>query len=191
MIIHCDSTRYITEVFEHKEYAFLFREYEVIDLGCNIGAFSFFIYPYAKNIHAIDISRPAISYLEKTIKDNNLNKIHIYNIGISGKNETRYYLDFGGGGSHLEPSGDKKIKTMTLNTFMEKNKIEYVDILKIDVEGAEGEIFMADDFPTKKITTIIGELHPMALAIDFEKLLNSKGYRYFSFPDNRFLARRI
>ena len=66
---------------------------------------------------------------------------------------------------------------MSLVDFFKKNRIKEVDILKIDVEGAEKEIFEADDFPlvADKIKLIIGEIHSSADSV--RDTLKKNGFR--------------
>lgn len=176
MNIYCDTTRYLYEVFEKGEYSYLFDNLTILDVGCNIGAFSFWIYPRAEIIHAIDLSYDNIANLNQTIKANNLDRIKTYCCAISAKDGTRTatVADFPGDGSGMlieSNTGNKKtfeVDSFSLNSFMSKNSISRADILKLDVEGAEYEILQAEDFP--KIPTIIGEWHINSLGDIFHKL---------------------
>jgi len=131
MIIHCDTTRYIWEVLEHGEYGFAFDDLVVMDLGCNIGAFSLWIYPRARVIHAIDMEPKFLDLFKKTIRDNELTGIILY----------------------------KEKITDGLADFMGGHNIATIDVLKLDVEGDEIALLAAPDFPVDKIFTIVGEYH--------------------------------
>lgn len=155
MIIHCNSTRYIWEVLENKEYSFLFNDLVVVDLGCNIGAFSLSIYPYAKEIHAIDMEREHIDQFNRTIKDNELKSVKTY---------------------------VERVKD--LNSFLSGHAIPFVDLLKIDIEGDEHEVF-ANYFPTHRVRAMVGEYHNGSV----KGVLEDLGYRYFEHPNNHFVAR--
>lgn len=130
MIIHLDTTRFVWEVFENGEYHFAFRNLRVIDLGCNIGTFSLWIYPMVKEIHAIDKEQKYIDLFNKSIKDNGMNKIKTY---------TERLTDLAG--------------------FMSGHNIPYIDLLKVDIEGDEIPLFENPSFPKDKVNTIIGEYH--------------------------------
>ena len=110
--------------------------------------------------------------LEKVIK--------AYEMALSGKNGERRLHNSGYGGSTLHAEGETventiPVKTMSLASFMEQNKISYVDILKVDIESSEKEVFGASDFPlvADKIKMIIGE-HKEGL----EELLKPLGFKY-------------
>jgi hypothetical protein len=79
-----------------------------------------------------------------------------------------------------------EIQTYSIKEFLEREKIDYVDILKIDIEGGEYEAINRD-FPVDKIATVVGECHFKSLKEQFDIL----GYRYFELPNQKFVARRI
>lgn len=188
MIVHCNTTRFIYDVMEQEEYKFLFEHLTVIDLGCNIGTFSMWIYDHCDQIHAVDLSIENIENLKKNIKDNRLDKIRPYHCAIAGKTGTMMAGDStrpGNGGWKLDEAGLYEIDTYSLKDFMDRNNIERADVLKMDVEGAEYEILQAEGFPSDRINTIIGEFHKESL----KDTLESLGYEYREF-NNHFIARR-
>lgn len=155
MIIHTDSVRYIWEVLENNEYSFLFDKLIVLDAGCNIGSFSLWIYPHTNRIYAVDCEQGYVDHFNRTIKDNNLQSITTY----------------------VERLQD-------LGVFMSGQGIDFVDLLKLDVEGDEIAI-LQNNFPKDRVRMIVGEYHNQPV----EKLLTDLGYRYFEFPNKHFVAR--
>ena len=165
LTVHLDSFRYLWEVLENNEYSFLFKDLIVMDLGCNIGAFSLWIEPFASRIHAIDMNERAISLLNKTIKDSEIKNIKTYVAKIDGVDG--------------------------LAGFMSGHNIPHLDVLKIDIEGDELGVVNKDDFPHDRIHTIIGEHHYSdASARAFQDRISKLGYRYTELPSNHFIARR-
>jgi hypothetical protein len=62
----------------------------------------------------------------------------------------------------LPPNNDdEQIETLTINKFFEKYKINKIDILKMDIEGAEGKLITSPEFEElcPKIDVILGEYH--------------------------------
>lgn len=157
MIIHTDSVRYIWEVFEQGEYSFFLDKLRVLDLGCNVGAFSLWIYPKIEQIWAVDCDEKYLDNFKETIKANELKGITLY-----------------------------KDRVLDLEDFMKGHSINNVDLLKIDIEGDEYEVFSK---PFPKIPLIIGEYHIRPDQVPVENLLTQAGYRYFEMPNNHFIAR--
>jgi len=190
MKIYPKNNRFIKDVIESEEYKFVGHYPTVIDIGANIGTFSFWIYDMADEIFAIEPSEANISNMEKTVKENNLKKINVYQLAISNSNELKK-MEVGGdpgkGGWRISGSGTYKVPCKTLKKFMDDNDIYYADLVKMDVEGHEKEILEAPYFPHERIGTIIGELH---FGIHVEEILTYMGYRYYKRVGDKFLARK-
>ena len=193
--INYEIDRFIKEVLIGGEYKECLEKVNLkddlimMDLGCNIGTFSLSIYDRCKQIYAIDLSKQCIELFNQTIKDNQLNKIQTFQQGIAGTNgkvrisKTKEETD--GGLSIVNGDGDE-IDVITLATFFKQQNIDYIDLLKIDVERAEDEIFQARDFGeiVNKIKVIIGECH------NTEKLepLDKNGFKFKLKPNRHFVA---
>jgi FkbM family methyltransferase len=194
MIIDIESDRFVREVIEKNEYAFLFKDLVVIDIGSNIGSFSYWIKDLAREVYAIDMVEENIESMNKTIADNKITNIKTFCVAIAGHSQDRKFVKdkvLGGGGSMIADSGEFTTKAMTLGQFMKD--IPYANVVKIDVEGLEREIMEAPDFPYDKIGTVIGELHkPQHFdRIEVRDLLEKHGFRYTEVPGNHFVARKI
>lgn len=170
-VIYYEIDRFIKEVLIDGEYNKVFNltpikdktDLVCIDLGCNIGTFSLSIYDRCKEIHAVDLSTKCIEILNQTIRDNNFNKIKTYNTAIAGENKIVHTtsLTVTDGGNSIYGGNGNDMQAYTLAQFIKNNAIDYVDLVKIDVECAEGEILSAADFVNvkDKIGTIVGEVH--------------------------------
>ena len=168
--VYYEIDRFINEVLVQGEYLKPLLSFDilkrsdlkVIDLGCNIGAFSLSIYDCCSSIHAIDLSTACIDILRKTIDYNALNKINTYNCAIGNENTTVYpsSLEVTDGGNTIS-GGTEPLESYTLSTFCKNNNIDNIDLLKIDIEGAENLVFSSDDFHiiAPHINYIVGEVH--------------------------------
>ena len=148
--------RFLDEVFEQDIYKKASPQLTIIDLGAYEGEFAFYCLNFAKKIYAIEPDPTPYKILQERVTKFELsNIIKTFPIAVAGKNGKRVLYASGAGGSALLADGDtehdseKKIvvPALTLKTFMKRNNINKVDILKIDVEAAEKEIFAAEDFP--------------------------------------------
>ena len=156
----------------------------VLDIGALAGEFSAYIYDQAKVIYALEPNNRHYEELIANIEEFELNKIKPFKLAIAGENGMGWLITKNRGGHVLgsKPTNfmnmGEEIETKTLASFMREQKIDHIDILKIDVEATEREIFEAKDFPevAYKIDFIIGE-HIRDLQSLFEKFgFRANGY---------------
>ena len=160
------------QVFINQEYDFLVGTQPkiIVDAGANIGLASIYFankYPDAK-ILAIE---PEQSNFE-LLKENTAPYSHVIPIqaALWNKNEEINLIDPGLGkwGFMTEikhpsenPPGNAchTVMAMTIDTIMKDYRLAKIDILKIDIEGAEKEVFSDTSSWIEKIDSIIIELH--------------------------------
>ena len=121
----------------------------IFDIGANVGDWTEFVikkFNEAK-IHSFEISKTSFSVLQKKYQNNN--QVFINNFGLSNKKGLLQYKDYGKNSqiNSIITEGnfhDQKITPILVNTLVEtgdnyckKNDIKEIDLLKIDVEGAE------------------------------------------------------
>ena len=188
------NQRFVDEIFVDEIYRSGVPQLTIIDLGAYEGEFSFYCYNFAKKIYAIEPDPRPYAVLEKRIKDYGLERLECFPIAISNRTGQGNFHASGYGGSRLladlehPGEGNVIVQSMSLADFMGENSIDYVDILKIDIEGGEDEIFNGEEFGkvANKIGTIVGELHPSR---EIQTSLEKHGFTYETWPTG-FTARR-
>jgi len=156
-------------IVEDAEYDFMVEKEPkiIIDAGANIGLASVFFankYPNAKII-AIEPEESNFGILEK----NTAPYSNIYAIKAALWNSI-CELDLFGGyddwgfrlGMDIKESKMRKrhlTKTVTIEKIIEDFDIDKIDILKIDIEGSEKEVFNSSSAWIDKVNSIIVELH--------------------------------
>jgi FkbM family methyltransferase len=80
-------------------------------------------------------------------------------------------------GRRVQPTGSGDIPAVDLPTLMRDHSMETVDLLKIDIEGAEEAVFSADTSWLDRIRNIVIELHSKECSDAFFKAIAGRGYR--------------
>lgn len=156
-------------IFFREEYKIPNGAQVVIDAGANIGTFS--VYASGKNvkkIYAIEPFPETHEQLSANIKLNNLSdKVDMKAIALADSTGTRT-MDLSEGPSQSrgllqasEMDQGLKVSTYTLADFLKSIGQDQVDLLKIDIEGGEHEVFhSSSDETLRKIKSIAMEYHP-------------------------------
>jgi FkbM family methyltransferase len=127
----------------------------VLDLGANIGYFTLLaasLVGERGRVYAFEPEPTNFRYLRKNIEMNNYRNVFAYSKGVSNMSgKTRLFIcpyDSGhhtinkpGGIKKYRPDYDGEIKEIEIDVVIAddflKDKVEKVDVIKIDVEGAE------------------------------------------------------
>ena len=110
----------------------------VLDIGGYTGDFANLIYnKYFCNIY---IFEPVDIYYNK-LQDRfkNIDKIKIFNYGISGENK-KFNLIYDNNCSYFEPANTENIKLKSFLEIYKELNLNNIDLLKLNVEGAEYDI---------------------------------------------------
>ncbi len=158
----------LDEIYIKKIYApFLAGKKDLIiaDWGSNIGLSVFYFKSFGK-VYAVEPSIRHLEALETMINYNKLKDVVVCKYAISNKNgKTKFYHSVNTTAyslTNLEQTQDfEEVETVTVAEFFKRNKLDHLDILKFDVEGAEGEIITSPEFKeyAPKIKVIFGEYH--------------------------------
>ncbi len=150
------------DIFKKRIYHFQCKDKSpfVIDAGGYIGMSALYfksIYPNA-NITVFEPDPNIFSVLSKNVEMNNLKGIFLVNAGLGKKNTfVDFYPDGADGGSMYKISDNKtaKIKIVKLSSYINQP----VDLLKMNIEGAEGEVLEEVENKLHFVKEIILEYH--------------------------------
>lgn len=142
------------------------KDMVILDVGANIGCVTQYMRDHAKKIYAIEPASEHFTALKENKEFNNWDNVELFNMAIAGKDGEMTLNKFD---SNLTcnslindyHNGGEVVKTQTFNTFFKENKIEQVDFMKFDVEGAEESILCAPGFAdvAPKIKSLMVEFH--------------------------------
>lgn len=192
------------QIFINQEYDFsVIREPKLIfDAGANIGLAAIYFankYPNSQII-AIEPDKDNFALLQMNVASY-ANIIPLY-AALWYKNDIIDLIDPGlgkWGYMTLELSNsDKKqqiknqVQGLTVNTIMQKYSVEHIDIMKIDIEGAEKEVFSNSYLWLDKVDAIIIELHERMKSGTNRSFYNgSNGFDYeWQKGENIYLSRK-
>ena len=143
-----------------------FEPRSILDLGANIGVASIDFalrYPHA-SIIAVEPVAANFQLLEKNISS--FPNIRAINVAV-GKNEEHAALRGAGQSFQMQPvsakskaSGREEVTVRDLNRLLEELGTTQIDLVKIDVEGAEYDVLTSlNPDLLRRVKWIVGELH--------------------------------
>lgn len=144
------------QVFYHQQYQQIvslaklnsISLHNVIDLGANVGYTSIYLHKNFKDAQIYAIEPDDQNYIQLLKNTEQFKAIHPLKLAIWG-HETVVELSQSAaedwGKSFKEnPQNQQGIKAITLSSLMQQMQLETIDLLKMDIEGAEDGIFKGD-----------------------------------------------
>ena len=140
-----------------------------LEIGGNIGIVSLYLSKYFEKVIVLEPSSEHFETLTHMIKFNNLTNVFPINKALFTENGK---FPFGGPdvnrtmrSLHMAVWQDgqpiEEVETITLDKLFEDEKIDHVDLAKIDIEGTETEVISSESFRkvASKIDAILIEKH--------------------------------
>lgn len=175
-----------------------------LDIGGHIGIVSLYLSKYFERVITLEPSKEHFDALKRNIASNNAANVKPINKALyirEGK------LPFGGPEDnktmrslHMATWPDGKssevVTATTIDKLFEQEKIERVDLLKLDIEGSEVEVVSSTGFKkvARKIELIVGERHEWSgrHQHQLDDALKNNGFTLEEIPNDAslFVARR-
>jgi FkbM family methyltransferase len=151
----------------------------VVDLGANIGGYSIFSAKSADRVLAFEPLQIHYDLLLKNIELNFCKNIDTfkYAIGKSRGKRLIYIADTNiGSSSFFRPTPNSvEVQTITISDIFVNSQLDRINMLKVDIEGAEHEVFKDIDVELlRKIDKIIMEVHNYGTKQEDVKAIISK-----------------
>ena len=164
------------------------EELNLIDLGANIGLFSLFVSPVCEKVFAVEPTPSHFELLKEVVKLSGKTNIEPHQLAIGtsdGEAEFNIHERNSTMNSFLDcpvdPHSGKtvKVKTQTLNSFIDSLDVDRVGFVKMDIEGFENEVIFEPSFEDAitKIDRLYVEVHDFAglgpdrgMAVNFDKI---------------------
>ncbi len=112
----------------------------VFDLGGYEGQWAYDIFlKYGCNIHVFEPVPSFAENIRKRFSDNK--KIQVYSFGLSDKNSNEEIYSNGYKSSLFKKEGNAtEIKLVKFSDFFSQNNINFIDLMKINIEGGEYDL---------------------------------------------------
>jgi FkbM family methyltransferase len=172
------DTSVFRQIFINKEYGFITKilpsvsDYKIIivDIGANIGLVTAFFKCLYENpvIYCLEPEPENFQQLKKNVNLNKFQNVSCYNYGIwDSETQLNFSFNFRDHQSwavqlYRDSNKEKNIiKVKTLNNVLSSINVKVIDILKIDIEGAEAKIFNDEENYDylRRIKIILIEIH--------------------------------
>lgn len=147
-----------------------------VDIGANIGAVSIFVDSFNKNreddqkikVYAVEPEPNNLRLLNRNIKNNPTENITVVNNAIWHTKSMVSISNLGANSSivDLEEENKTDVLAITLENLFSIYKIKEVDVMKIDIEGAEFDLIL--NTPAKTLAKI------NYLVLEFDKSFDGK-----------------
>jgi len=126
-----------------------------IDAGANVGILSIYMSMFTSGkIYAFEPVPQIFEALQKTIESNDMKNVEIFNVALGNKNSKETFsfnVEHNGGcrtlnefnkGFHVHPLDESiEVNMITLDDFVKDHNVDKLDLLKMDVEGFEQQVF--------------------------------------------------
>ncbi len=144
------------------------KDLTILDVGANIGLFTFYAQEFAKTVYSVEPSKQHFEALTKLVDFNGFKNVTPVNLALANENKTLTLNHntnstmFSLKDAVKDPAlQGEEVEAVTIETLLSRYQIEHVDFMKLDVEGAEMEIIGGEAFDrvAQKIDVIMGENH--------------------------------
>ena len=164
----------------------------VLDIGANMGVYTISAaLQHLKQVISIEASPTYYKKLQYNCQLNNVSNVLFLNKAVSDKNDET--IEFYEGvfstvekeflpdlGFPEEKIKKVKVNTITIDSLLEKEKIDQISLLKMDIEGAEVLALKgaSSSLKQKKIMNMIIEYHTVKNKNYIINLLNNSDYKF-------------
>jgi FkbM family methyltransferase len=159
----------------------LFKESEVFfDVGGNIGYYSIAFSDNFKKIYCFEPNPANTQKIQKSIMINKIENLSLINQPVAQFSNV-YFSAFDRnnvknsniGGIQYVENKSGEMKTISLDDFIEENRVEKIDLLKVDIEGGELGCLLGckKSIDKRKVKNIIIEITPKFSIEDSKKIL--------------------
>jgi len=147
-----------------------------VDVGASVGHYSLMLHSNFRQVIAFEPFGPTAKILRQNIHYSKVKNARIIEMAVSDEDGTAIL--------HLSPHPDRhsllgsskgiQVRTCSLASFFKDEEI--IDLVKVDVEGAEWKVLKGAEPILEKVNSWVIELHDLKRKKDIEEWFISHGY---------------
>ena len=149
----------------------------VVDVGANWGYFSLVcahLVTARGRVIALEPHPRLAAMLARNVQENRLPQVAVHRVAAGARSASAAFVGFDEGGgnwgvsraAHGAEVADFESAAVAIDAFLDDSNVGRVDLIKIDIEGAEGDAIrgMADGLARHRYRYALVECHPAELA---------------------------
>lgn len=160
----------LTEIYKDKVYEPYLqgkKDLIILDIGANIWLTTYYFSHFAKQVYSFEPAKSHFKVLSKMVEFNKLDNVTLLNLAIGKETKkTKFYHNTNATMYSLKKEVNNKqefeeVDVVTIDKFINDNKLDRIDFMKLDIEGSEAEVVCGKGFQkvASKIKVILGEYH--------------------------------
>jgi FkbM family methyltransferase len=154
----------------------------IVDLGGNIGLTSVF-YHWQYKCSSIICVEPVfrnVQMIEENLRSNGVRALVLQAAASSAPGSVRFKSDGHSNLGRVNEDGDTVVSCITMDEILQNTPENWIDVLKIDIEGHEQVLLSENNSWLKRVGVILIEFHPWL--VDYPgsvEVLKANGFRYY------------
>ena len=159
--------------------------WSVVDVGANVGAFSMLQARRGASVHSFEPNPGCFRRLSAAVTANGLgDQVKVHNQAVSDRpGRARFRVTDGctllgslaGDPGPDEPAGSYPVDVVALDEALSGDGVGHVDLLKIDVEGAELKVLAGAEATLDAVDRVVMEYHPGVDPVEVDAALAPHG----------------
>jgi FkbM family methyltransferase len=153
----------------------------VLDAGANVGDFAILasqrVGPSGRVV-AVEPSPVALKYLQRNLISNNARNVIVADVMLSGVGESTRVKRMGTyvvRASYDDPTSER-MRTSTIDELLNGLSIDHIDVVKMDIEGAEASALRGAKF-LERVRELCVETHSATLERQVLDILEEQGFQ--------------
>lgn len=162
------------EIFIKDEYGIVpellgnLTEPVILDLGANVGLFSVYVFSQFPLASVVSVEPSSITF-DILVRNREMNPALQWQCRRGALHDRDGTVQFQNAAtstaSRIDAGGDEEVPAVTLSSLLATSALQSVDLVKLDVEGAEGRALQGGTDVIDRVRNLLVEVHP---EVDFD-----------------------